>query len=45
MLTLTCSLSCDRLSFELDVSHNVKMLPSVIMKAKDGIKLIFTARY
>ena len=44
MLTLTCGLSCDRFSFELDVSHNVEMFPRVIMKAKDGIKLIFTAK-
>jgi len=42
-LRLACLL-CIRFTFELDTSHKVEMLPVITMKAKDGIKLLFTAR-
>jgi len=41
----SCCRCCVRFTFELDVDHNVEMFPVLTMKAKHGIKLIFTERH
>ena len=44
LLKCLCDVSCGRFTFELDVDHKVELMPALTLKAKHGIKLIFTER-